>query len=141
MAHRLFHAAAESAMVSLYAGLTVSDCVCCLSVYTLTQCCYNYTDIKMLLVRMVYVCVCGWALVSRQTISSSDKSPVSACVLLALCHRCCLVPLPRLLSCSSSNCLSNHCQKSASSPHPTSLLVPTCLPTQSTISRYKLLRR
>jgi len=36
-------------------------------------------------------CVCAWAL-SQQTISSSDKSLVGACVLLALCHRCCLDP-------------------------------------------------
>ena len=62
VAHRVFHADAESAVVSLYAGLTVSNCVCCLSVYTLMQCCYNYTDMKMYCLRrarMVRVCVDG----------------------------------------------------------------------------------
>jgi len=50
---------------------------------------------------------------------------------------------PLSLSCSSSNCLSNHCQKSASSFSPlhlTSFLAPTCLPAWSTILRYELLR-
>ena len=89
-----------------------------------------YIDIKIFLARMVlvyrmYVCV----------------SPVGACVLLTLCLRCCLAAshhaLPSL-SCSSSNCISNHCQKSASSfsHHPTSLLTPTCLPARSMILRY-----
>jgi len=70
-------------------------------------------------------CVIWMAVISQHTISSSYKRPV-VCVRVC-CWRCAtdaawslpFTPPSPSLSCCSSNCLNNHCQKTTSSFSPT----------------------